>query len=189
MSNPNASFQERQNEARLRQQQNQTLLNKMRQQSLSRMGVNKKSQSMRAADSMGRSPDRITDGAATPSRALLTGRDVVIGTAVGAAALVVRDYTQNVGLFTGNQAAQNRISNSLQRGSRIGNVIGAGVAAAKFTGGNPYAIAIAAAGALATQAVRDALEAKKLAFKIDERRAQGAKDSQRLGQVIVNRGR
>jgi hypothetical protein len=189
MSNPNASFQERQNETRLRQQRNQTLLNKMRQNSLSRMSINKKSASMRGGPSVGASPERITDGAGVPSRALLSSREVLLGTAAAATALVVRDYTQNVGLFTGNQAAQNRISNSLQRGSRIGNVVGAGIAAAKFTGGNPYAVAIAAAGALATQAVRDALEAKKLAFKIDERRAQGAKDSQRLGQVIVNRGR
>jgi hypothetical protein len=186
--NPNDSFQARQNEARLRQQQNQSMLNRMRQQALSTMGFNaKNAEKVRAIQAMEPASQRLM--AATGYVGSSIAKSAALG-AIAIAGTVGRNYSQNVGLFTGNDAAQNRIDNFK---SKLGFTTGriATVAIATKTGAvfGPIGAAIGAATGLAINAINKAEEVRKLTFRIQERQAQSANDSQRLGRVIVSRGR
>jgi hypothetical protein len=189
MSNPNASFQERQNEVRMRQKKNESILNKMRQQALSTMGFTKKHNEKMAEISM-MEPGKqrlMAAGGYAASSVVKSGALA----AVAIAGAIAKNYTDNVGLFTGNDAAKNNIENFKSKFGYTSGRIGAVIVGAKTGGavGGPVGAAIGAVAGLAINAINRTEELRKFTFKTQERQSQTSKNAQRLGQIIVNRGR
>jgi len=173
----------------IRDMQQQTVSRAMKQQSSSRNSMNRPStlQDMRPMEA---EPDRPLMGEINEAIVAQKMRKTVMGGIGIAVGTISANYISNIGNLTGNKAAENATKNTLTKGGfALATGFGAFKAAKAGAIFGPVGAAIGAAGALALAAMLQATENEKLIMRIENRQAQSAKDSQRLGYISYSRGR